>query len=87
MCILMEVEVTITGGSVAVVALGSTSCCIVCSYSPSTETTEFDLSLLAVVFDVSARCNGLARREDILPLCLTDDYSQISSFPFPILNH
>jgi hypothetical protein len=73
-------EGTITGGSVAVVALGSTSCSIVCSSSPSIETTEFDLSLVAVVFDVSARCNGFAKREDILPLCLTDNWPNVSSF-------
>lgn len=71
---------TITGGSVAVVALGSTSCSIVCSSSPSVERLEFDLSLLAVVFEVSARCKGFAKREDTLPLFRTDDCSNVSTF-------
>ena len=62
-----------TGGNIAVVALGSTGCSIVCSSLPSAETLEFDLSLLAVVFCVSALCKGLARREDTLPLFLTDN--------------
>ena len=64
---------TITGGSIAVVALGSTGCSIVCSSSPSAESDELDRSLLDVVFCVSALCRGFAKREDILPLCLADN--------------
>jgi hypothetical protein len=63
----------------AVVALGSTSCSIVCSSSLSVERLEFDLNLLAV-FDVSVRCKGFAKREEMLPLCLTDDCSMLSKF-------
>lgn len=61
-----------TGGSIAVVALGSTGCSTVCSSSPSAEALEFDLNLFADVC-VSALCRGLANREEILPLCLTED--------------
>jgi hypothetical protein len=46
---------TITGGNIAVVALGSTGCSIVCSSSLSAEGLEFDLNLLEPVFCVSAR--------------------------------
>jgi hypothetical protein len=35
-----------TGGNIAVVALGSTGCSMVCSSSASAEILEFDLSLL-----------------------------------------
>ena len=45
---------TMTGGSMAVVALGSTGCSMVCSSSPSGEGLELDLNLLVVVFCVSA---------------------------------
>lgn len=50
---------------------------MVCSSSLLVERFEFDLNLLAV-FDVSVRCSGFAKREDILPLCLTDDCFTLS---------
>ena len=42
-----------TGGNIAVVALGSTGCSIMCSSSLSAEGLEFDRSLLEVVTCVS----------------------------------
>jgi hypothetical protein len=74
-----------TGGNIAVVALGSTGCSILESSSSSAERLEFERSLLAVVFCVSARCRGLANREDILPRCRTEVYLTllISSFCIP----
>jgi hypothetical protein len=66
-----------TGGNIAVLDLGSTGCSIVCSFSPSAERDEFDRNLLAIVFWVSALWSGFAKREDTLPLCLTDIYSQV----------
>jgi hypothetical protein len=69
-------RLTITGGSIAVVALGSTGCSMVCSSSPSAEALEFDLSLVEVC--VSALCSGFAKREEILPLCRTEDYLTVS---------
>ena len=68
---------TITGGSIAVVALGSTGCSMVCSSSASAEIIELDLSLLAVVFCVSALCKVLAKREDMLPLFLAEDCRKV----------
>jgi hypothetical protein len=38
---------------------------------------EFDLSLLEVVFCVSALTNGLANREEMLPRFLTEDCSTV----------
>lgn len=52
----------------AVVALGSTGCSMLCSSSASAEILELDLNLLGLVFCVSALCNELATREDMLPL-------------------
>lgn len=65
----------------AVVALGSTGCSMVWSSSPSAEIEELDLNLLAVVFCVSALCNEFARREDMLPLFLAEDYFNALVFP------
>ncbi len=59
---------TMTGGNIAVVARGSTGCSIVNSSSPSADGLELDLSLLVVVFWVSALCRGLANLDDTLPL-------------------
>jgi hypothetical protein len=74
---------TKTGGNIAVVALGSTGCAMMFSSSPSSpERLEFDLNLLVVVvFCVSALCNGLAKREDTLPLCRTDNYNTVHQHP------
>lgn len=59
----------------AVLARGSTGCSIVCgSSSPSVEIAELDLTLLLDVLWVSALCSGL-KREEILPLCLAEDYT------------
>ncbi len=66
---------TMTGGSIAVFALGSTGCSIVCSSSSSVEGLEFDRSLLVDVFCVSALCSGFAKRDEILPRCRTDTFS------------
>lgn len=63
---------TITGGSMAVVALGSTGCSMVCSSSPSAEALEFDLNLFVEVC-VSALWSGFAKRDEMLPRCLTED--------------
>jgi len=53
-----------TGGSIAVEALGSTGCCIVVSVSLSPERLEFERNLL-----------GPSREETLpLPLCLTEIY-------------
>lgn len=79
-----ETKYTITGGNIAVVALGSTGCSIVCSSSPSAETLEFDLRRLLVVFCVSALCNGFANRLEILPRCRTEDCSTVVS-PYPLI--
>jgi hypothetical protein len=57
----------------AVRALGSTRCLIVFSSSTSTEIFESDLSLPFALFCVSALSNGLVKRDDMLPLCLTED--------------
>ena len=62
-----------TGGNIAVVALGSTGCSIICSSSLSAEGLEFDRSLLEVVICVSVRCSGFAKRDDTLPRCRTED--------------
>lgn len=58
----------------AVAALGSTGCSIVCSSSLSTEKFEFDLNRLELVFWVCSLWRG-PNREDILPRCLTEDLS------------
>lgn len=71
----------ITGGSIAVAALGSTGCSIVCSSSPSREMVEFDLSRLEVVFCVSDLRRGLANREDMLPRFLTEEALGRCSIP------
>ncbi len=73
-----------TGGNIAVVALGSTGCSIECSSSPSADTPEFDLSRLAVVFCVSALASGLANLEEILPRCLTEDCGAMLAHSSPI---
>ena len=61
----------------AVIARGSTGCSMVWSSSASAEILELDLNLLAVVFCVSAFCSVLAKREDMLPLFLPEDYCNI----------
>jgi hypothetical protein len=63
----------------AVLALGSTGCSIVCSSSTSAETEELDLSRLDVVFCVSALASGLVNLDEILPRCLTEDCSTVIS--------
>lgn len=66
-----------TGGSMAVVALGSTGCSIMCSSSLSAETLEFDRSLLEPVTCVSVRWSP--KREETLFLWRTEDCAIVSS--------
>lgn len=77
-----------TGGSIAVFALGSTGCSIKCSSSSDADKLEFDRSLVVLVFCVSALCKGFANREEMLPLCRTDIWiPRISNIPRDVLNN
>jgi hypothetical protein len=52
---------------------------MVWSSSASAEIVELDLSLLAVVFCVSALCRLFASRDEMLPLFLAEDYCNVSA--------